>query len=92
MTDTLSGMEFFLGAILMLSFLALGALVLVEAFFLLGRFCSRVSFWLRYRFPTWRSGRYVARLKRRQTGKAGSRLGRLRFTKSRAEQFGKKGS
>jgi hypothetical protein len=82
-------MEFLAYSILGLIFLFFASVALVEGAYLLTRFCSRVSFWFRYRYPTWRSGRYVARLKRKPAGLGTLRpsLGQLRFTKHRAEQF-----
>ena len=82
-------MEFLLAAIVGLMLLGLASLLLVEGGFLIVRTYGRLSYWLRYRYPSWRSGRQVRALKRRygSTRDRSRPFGALRFTKSRAEEF-----
>lgn len=83
-------MEFLLMSFAGLILLALASLLVVEAGFLIARIYSRLSFWFRYHYLSWSSLRQVNALKRRYGRRDRLRpsLGRLRFTRTRAEQFG----
>lgn len=81
-------MEFLLACLVGLMLLGLASLLVVEGGFLIARTYARLSYWLRYRYPSWRSGRQVRALKRRYGSTKGpAPLGALRFTRTRAEQF-----
>lgn len=81
-------MEFLAVSLLALILLGLSTVAVVEAGYLLGRMYSRVSFWFRYRHLLWSSQRQVNALKRAYGRRGKSpRLGALRFTRSRSEEF-----
>jgi len=80
--------EFLFWSFVGLASLALASFIIVEGGFLIARIYSRSAYWLRYQYPSWRSARQVADLKRRYSHRGKSpRLGALRFTKHRASSF-----
>jgi hypothetical protein len=83
-------MEFLAAALLGLILLGICSVAIVEGAYLSARIYSRLSRWLRWEFLLWDSGRQVRALKRRYgpAKEKSPRLGALRFTRSRAEEFG----
>jgi hypothetical protein len=82
-------MGFLQTALAGLILLGLASVAVVEASCLIGRTYSQCYYWLRYRYPSWRSARQVRALKRRY-GRARESVpfGRLRSTRSRAQELG----
>lgn len=83
-------MEFLLAAIVLLLMLTGASWLLLE----LGSRCGRWWYWQSFRFHSWRRSlrfaryRHVSMLRCVRTREKPASFGRLRFTRSRAEQFG----